>query len=302
MSTTEQQPNQNLNDTQTGEVKHPLRVFLTAIFAFLIPIGALILVLEYVTGDMRRGTAERQLTHEAVADRIQPVARVVFQAPIDDGNIELKTGEEVYNSTCATCHATGVAGAPTFGDATAWGPYIEAGYEDMLQVALNGRGAMPAKGGNPSLDDLEVERAMVYMANAAGANFPEPDAAGDESSAPADTAETPAPQTAAVETTSDDPAPTDAAAGGDEFAATAEQLEIGKKLYDSNCFACHAAGVAGAPKFGDASAWEPYIATGLQDMLEKAISGTGAMPPRGGSSASDDELKAAILYMVSETK
>src|SRR5690625_2874391 len=98
MSITEQQPNQNTNDTQTGEVKHPLRVYLTAIFALLSPIGALILVLEYATGDMRRGSAERQLTHEAVAERIQPVARVAFQSPEGDGDLELKTGEEVYTS------------------------------------------------------------------------------------------------------------------------------------------------------------------------------------------------------------
>ncbi|HLR30632.1 MAG TPA: c-type cytochrome, partial [Paenalcaligenes sp.] len=93
-----------------------------------------------------------------------------------------------------------------------------------------------------------------------------------------------------------------AAADGDEFAATDEQLEIGKKLYDGNCFACHAAGVAGAPKFGDAEAWKPYTDTGLETMLEVAIKGTGAMPPRGGSTASDEELEAAILYMISETK
>src|SRR5690625_1361806 len=189
MSTTEQQPNQNTNDTQTGEVKHPLRVFLTAIFAFLIPIGALILVLEYATGDMRRGSTERKLTHEAVVERIQPVARVAFEAPEDDGDLELKTGEEVYNSTCATCHADGVAGAPKFGDASAWAPYIESGYDELLNVALNGRGAMPAKGGNTSLDDVEVERAMVYMANAAGADFAEPDADGAADDSTADAAE-----------------------------------------------------------------------------------------------------------------
>lgn len=348
MSTTEQQPNQNSNDTQTGEVKHPLRVFLTAIFAFLIPIGALILVLEVTTGDMRRGSTERKLSHEAVAERIQPVARVAFQAPEGDGDLELKTGEEVYNSTCATCHAEGVSGAPKYGDADAWAPYIDGGYDELLEVALNGRGAMPAKGGNTSLDDLEVERAMVYMANAAGADFDEPDVDGedtadDESDAAdevdatddqaaedttdkadaADDSEDSAEQADSQDEQDDaddaqdaadegddadakqdeaDESTDTAAADGDEFAATDEQLEIGKKLYDGNCFACHAAGVAGAPKFGDAEAWKPYTDTGLETMLEVAIKGTGAMPPRGGSTASDEELEAAILYMISETK
>ena len=323
MSTTEQQPNQNSNDTQTGEVKHPLRVFLTAIFAFLIPIGALILVLEVTTGDMRRGSTERKLSHEAVAERIQPVARVAFQAPEGDGDLELKTGEEVYNSTCATCHAEGISGAPKFGDADAWAPYIDGGYNELLEVALNGRGAMPAKGGNTSLDDLEVERAMVYMANAAGADFDEPDVDGEGASDDADSAdeadaaddqaddgqdEQDSADAAAEGDDADakqdeaDESTDTAAADGDEFAATDEQLEIGKKLYDGNCFACHAAGVAGAPKFGDAEAWKPYTDTGLETMLEVAIKGTGAMPPRGGSTASDEELEAAILYMISETK
>src|SRR5699024_9933967 len=106
-----------------------------------------------------------------------------FQAPEGDGDLELKTGEEVYNSTCATCHAEGIAGAPKFGDTHAWAPYIETGYDELLKVALNGRGAMPAKGGNTSLDDLEVERAMVYMANAAGTDFDEPDVDGEEGAA-----------------------------------------------------------------------------------------------------------------------
>lgn len=55
MSTTEQQPNQNNDVSQQGQVQHPLRIFLTAIFAFLIPLGALILILEYATNDLRTG-------------------------------------------------------------------------------------------------------------------------------------------------------------------------------------------------------------------------------------------------------
>jgi len=362
MSTTEQQPNQNTNDIQAGQVQHPMRVFWTAIFAFLIPIGALILILEYATNDLRTGGSPRALTHEAVIERIQPVARIAFEAPADDGVTDLKTGEEVYNSTCATCHADGVAGAPKFGDQAAWAPFIETGYENLLEVALHGRGAMPAKGGNTSLDDLEVERAMVYMANAAGADYAEPSADGDAQAA-ADTGEaadstevaaadtdaatkaaddkatdtddtqaaaqgddkadsddaTDGTKVAAADTDDSDTAAADeaadsdaaadttevaaaGAAGDDEFAATDEQLEIGKKLYESNCFACHATGVANAPLFGSAEAWQPYVDTGLDAMLQVAIDGTGAMPPRGASTATDDELKAAILYMLSENK
>ena len=78
--------------------------------------------------------------------------------------------------------------------------------------------------------------------------------------------------------------------------------DAGKALYDKTCFVCHAAGVAGAPKFGDKNAWAPYVATGLDAMVKVAISGKGAMPPKGGSTASDDEIRAAVQYMVDHAK
>lgn len=78
MSMTDNQPKPEINDDQLGTVKHPLRIFLTAIFAFLIPIGALILILEYATNELRQGGTARKLDHEAVIERIQPVARLAF--------------------------------------------------------------------------------------------------------------------------------------------------------------------------------------------------------------------------------
>ena len=60
--------------------------------------------------------------------------------------------------------------------------------------------------------------------------------------------------------------------------------------------------MGGATKFGDKASWDPFVKTGLVTMLKNAISGVGAMPPRGGSQASDEELKAAIEYMVNAAK
>ena len=60
--------------------------------------------------------------------------------------------------------------------------------------------------------------------------------------------------------------------------------------------------MAGAPKFGDKAAWAPFIATGMDAMLKVAINGKGAMHPRGASTATDDELRAAIQYMVDHAK
>ena len=80
-------------------------------------------------------------------------------------------------------------------------------------------------------------------------------------------------------------------------------LADGQKTYQTSCQACHATGAAGAPKLGDKEAWAPRIATGVDAMLAVAIKGKGAMPPKGAcASCSDDDLKAAIEYMVSESQ
>ena len=80
--------------------------------------------------------------------------------------------------------------------------------------------------------------------------------------------------------------------------ANADANTVGKKIYETSCFACHATGVANAPKTHDQAAWAPYVATGMDTMVEIAIHGKGAMPPRGGSQASDAEVHAAVQYMV----
>lgn len=75
----------------------------------------------------------------------------------------------------------------------------------------------------------------------------------------------------------------------------------GKQTYDTYCQACHNTGVAGAPKAGDKAAWEPRVAQGMEVLMNTAVNGKGAMPPKGTCmSCSDDELKAAIKYMVEE--
>jgi len=76
----------------------------------------------------------------------------------------------------------------------------------------------------------------------------------------------------------------------------------GKKLYDTVCMVCHAAGIAGAPKAGDKAAWKPRIATGKEALYNSALHGKNAMPAKGGSSAADADVKAAVDYMVSQTK
>lgn len=77
----------------------------------------------------------------------------------------------------------------------------------------------------------------------------------------------------------------------------------GKTIYDTKCFACHASGVAGAPKLGDKTAWAPRIAQGDAMIMQNATKGLRAMPPKGTCmDCSDAELKAAVDYLVSKAK
>jgi len=84
--------------------------------------------------------------------------------------------------------------------------------------------------------------------------------------------------------------------------AVAAGPRSGEQVYNGSCVACHASGVAGAPKLGDKAAWEPRAAKGIDGLLTTATSGLNAMPPKGTcADCSDDELKGAIEYMLSQT-
>ena len=95
---------------------------------------------------------------------------------------------------------------------------------------------------------------------------------------------------------------------GEEGAAPAQQAtaepkalgpDAGKKRYNASCSVCHAAGVAGAPKFGDKDAWAPRIAQGMETLIKNAIHGIRAMPPRGTCmNCSDEEIEVTVKYMV----
>lgn len=74
-----------------------------------------------------------------------------------------------------------------------------------------------------------------------------------------------------------------------------------KQLYEGACLACHASGVAGAPKLGDSAAWESRLANGLDALTTSAVNGKGAMPPNGGSAYSPDQIRAVVEYMLAES-
>ena len=77
----------------------------------------------------------------------------------------------------------------------------------------------------------------------------------------------------------------------------------GKKVYESTCIACHGAGIANAPKFGDKAAWAPHLVRGVNELYQTSLKGKGAMPPKGGNlTLSEAEVKAAVDYMVGAVK
>jgi cytochrome c5 len=81
-----------------------------------------------------------------------------------------------------------------------------------------------------------------------------------------------------------------------------EVLQPGKKLYSEACQSCHATGMLGAPRFGDTEAWAPRLEKPIDTIYANAINGKGAMLPKGGSNASDDDVKAAVDYMAAAAK
>jgi cytochrome c5 len=74
-------------------------------------------------------------------------------------------------------------------------------------------------------------------------------------------------------------------------------------VYDQTCVACHMQSVAGSPKLGDKPAWAPRIDTGMDSLVQSVLKGTGAMPPKGGNaSLSEAQVRAAVEFMVSQSK
>ncbi len=155
---------------------------------------------------------------------------------------------------------------------------------------------MPAQGGGDH-SDLEIGRAVVYMANRSGGNLPEPKARrrprrrrwlkSSRRRSRSRRPRSPPPRCLPQRLRRRPPAPPWPAA---------------PPLYSQACAACHAAGVAGAPKLNDKEPGRRAWPQGIDGLTASVIKGKGAMPPRGGSSASDAEIKAVVEYMVGTVK
>lgn len=278
-------------EDHTGPIKTPQQLLWTVFYSFVVPVFAIIALVYFVALD-NKPAAGSDNSDKAVAQRLQKIGAI----EIRDANRPLKSGEEVFNAQCAACHNAGAAGAPKTGDVAAWAPRLKTGFEALWTASLKGKGAMGAQGGG-DYNDIEIGRAVVYLTNQAGGKFTEPAAPAAEAAAeaPAAAAAAPAAMMAAA-------APAAAATAPAPAAVVAVKAGAGEALYKQACMACHVAGVAGAPKLGDKAAWAPRVKTGLDAMTASVIKGKGAMPAKGGSAASDADIRAAVEYMVSSVK
>jgi cytochrome c5 len=285
------------NEHHESAIRTPKQLVAAVAGFFLVTVIGIILLVSFVTTSKLTGAGTESQSAEAIAARVRPVAEEGFTLKDINAPKVLQSAEAVYTAICAACHTSGAAGAPKLGDAGGWAPRIAQGYDTLVKHAIEGIRAMPAKGGNPDLDDVEVARAVVYMTNQSGGKFKEPEV--PAASAPATAADAPVAAPAVA-------VPVVAAPAAAPAAAPKLAADAGKNLYNATCVACHGAGIAGAPKLGDKAAWEPRIRQGNATIYDHAIKGfqgkAGMMPPKGGASAPDEEVRAAVDYMISASK
>ncbi len=155
-----------------GPIRTTNQLIWAVLASFVIPIVAIILLVNYVNFGTKPSAGSTALGPEAVAQRLQRVGAVEIR---DAATTVVRTGEQVFQAACTACHTSGAAGAPKVGDEAAWAPRLKTGYETLLNSALKGKGAMGAQAGGDH-SDLEVARAVVYITNKSGGKFEEPKA------------------------------------------------------------------------------------------------------------------------------
>jgi cytochrome c5 len=182
---------QEPEEHQSG-IRTPRQLIMVVLAAFVIPVLVIIMLTQIVNLGDKEAPGTAAFSASAVEARIAPVGSVRVSDPTDIA--AAKSGQQVFENQCTTCHATGALGAPKLGDTAAWAPRIAKGYDPLLASALKGKGNMPAQSGG-DFSDFEIGRAVAYMANKGGANFadPKPPVAAS-GAAPAEAASAPAKQ------------------------------------------------------------------------------------------------------------
>ena len=249
----------------------------TFIGGIVILLAVLFFLVKLATGGYYSDVADMAPT--AVETRIKPAGSLTMG---DGTPIGQRTGEQVFTKVCAQCHAAdvNVAFSPKVTHNADWAPRIAKGFDTLVKHAIDGfvgaqGGNMPARGGDTTLTDDEVARAVAYMANQSGANFTAPEVqAGSDAASGAASGE-------------------QAAAGGN-----------GEAVFNKLCVACHAANSTfpNSPKITHEADWAPRIAQGRETLMKHAIEGFKTMPAKGGDpSLSNADVEAAVIYMVNQS-
>lgn len=265
----------------------------TLLGGVIILISVLYLLVKLAGSSYYRDVADS--TSSATETRIMPSGRLTMGDGTEPGQ---RTGKQVFDKVCVQCHAADstIAYAPKVTHNDQWAARIAQGFETLIKHAVEGfkgaqGGVMPTKGGDTTLTDEEVARAVAYMANQSGANFDESGKASGGSAAASS-------------------APASAPATSDAAAAPVAASGRGKEVFEQSCQACHGATAAipFAPKLTNKEEWAPRIAKGEETLFKHAIEGYtnpkgGMMPAKGGNtSISDDDIKAVVRYMVEQSK
>ena len=159
------------DEEHASGIKTPKQLITVIAASIIVPVIVIIMLTQFVNLGNKESPGSDVYAPAQVAARIAPVASdAVFDA---SAVVVPKTGQQVFEAQCTTCHTAGLLGAPKFGDAAAWGPRIGKGFDALWNSALHGKGNMPAQGGG-DFSDYEVARAVVYMADKGGAKFSEP--------------------------------------------------------------------------------------------------------------------------------
>lgn len=151
----------------------PMQVVAATVGGLVAPLIAIFLVVQLVLGiQARHAPSSPASDDKSVVERIKPVGSVEM-ADANAPKVE-KTGEQVFNAICTACHTSGAMNAPKFSNKGDWAPRIAQGYDTLVKHAIAGIRGMPPRGGAATLSDVEMQRAVAYMADAAGAKFTAP--------------------------------------------------------------------------------------------------------------------------------
>lgn len=206
------------------------------------------------------------LSHLTTADliAISTYLKTVKSAvPYEPAPGSSDVGMVIYNNYCSGCHASGVNGAPRFGDTASWTPLVKSGMKKLYTVAINGVGYMPPRGMCTNCLNSDIRAAVDYMAASA--------LKGSD-------------QSVVVATNK------------------SLSMADGQRIYEANCSACHDSGKNNAPKIGDQAAWKPIVDAGFMGAYRNVVGGLHGHPVRGDcKQCNDAEVLAAVKYLMQKS-